>query len=37
MKAGLSLIRNVLTPLAKSVLILLGLTASASATYEVIK
>ena len=36
-KAGLSLMRNVLTPLSKSVLILLGLTASASATYEVIK
>ena len=36
-KAGLSLMRNVLTPLSKSVLILLGLTASASATYEAIK
>ena len=36
-KAGLSLMRNVLTPLAKSVLILLGLTASASVVYEAIK
>ena len=37
MKVGLSLMRNALTPLAKSVLILLGLTASASTTYEAIK
>ena len=32
MKTGLLLLRNVLTPLAKSVLILLGLTAATSAT-----
>ena len=32
MTAGLSLMKNVLTPLAKSVLIPLGLTAAASAT-----
>ena len=32
MKAGLLLMKNVLTPLPKSVLIPLGLTAAASAT-----
>ena len=31
LKAGLSLIKNVIKPLAESVLILLGLTAAASA------
>ena len=31
LKAGLSLMKDVITPLAKSVLILLGLTAAASA------
>ena len=36
MKTGLALIGNVLKPLAKSVLILLGLTAAASATDAVI-
>ena len=30
LKAGLPLIKNVITPLAKSVLILLGLTAAAA-------
>ena len=37
MKAGLALRRSVSTPLAKSVLILSGMTASASATYESIQ
>ena len=37
MKAGLALMRSVFTPLAKSVLISLGLAASASATYESIQ
>ena len=32
MSADLSLMKNVLTPLAKSILILFGLTAAASAT-----
>ena len=32
MRVGLLLLKNVLTPLAKSVLMLLGLTATASAT-----
>ena len=36
MKVGLSLMENVLTPLAKSVLISLGLTAAAQATDAVI-
>ena len=36
LKTGLPLITNVLTPLAKRVLILLGLTAAASATYAAI-
>ena len=36
LKAELSLIENVFKPLAKSVLILLGLTAAASATDAVI-
>ena len=34
LKTGLPLIKNVITPLAKSVLIPLGLTAGASATNE---
>ena len=33
MTAGLTLMKNVLTPLAKNVLILLGLTAAASTTW----
>ena len=37
MTAGLRLMKNVLTPLAKNVLLLLGLTAAASATDEVIQ
>ena len=37
MKVGLPLMKNVLIPLAKSVLTLLKLTAAASATGEVIK
>ena len=37
MIARLPLIKNVITPLGKSVLILLGLTAAASATYAVVQ
>ena len=37
LKTSLPLMKNVLKPLAKSVLITLGLTASASATYAVIQ
>ena len=37
LKTGLPLMKNVLKPLAKSVLIPLGLTATASATDEVIQ
>ena len=37
MTAGLRLMKNVLIPLAKNVLLLLGLTAAASATDEVIQ
>ena len=36
LNTGFSLIGNVLTPLAKNVLISLGLTAAASATYAAI-
>ena len=37
MKVGLPLVKNVLTPLAKSVLILLGLTVTTSAIDAAIK
>ena len=37
LKTGLRLTKNVLTPLAKSVLVLLGLTAAASATNAAIQ